>query len=204
MKDVKITLKENERIKSKINELEKELKQYKKVNNDIISKNKLMNGENENVNKEIKIIKLEKNQLIKEINLKKELLEQYKKNINDLNKEKEEFFQQIQKLNNEMAELKNKNNRIAQINSGIKVENVHKLKETIQTIKKEKKKLEEKYNELLKRFELKEKTNKINRNLLGRNKSVKFENNDYNINDDLGDNIIKRDMMLIKSVISNN
>lgn len=204
MKDVKITLKENEKNKSTINEFEKELKQYKKVNSEIISKNKLLNDENENIIREIKISKMEKNQLNKEMSLKKELLEQYKKNINDLSKENEELIHNIQKLNKEIKELKNKNDKIIQINNGIKVENVHKLKETIQSIKKEKMKLEEKYKDLLKRFELKEKTNKINNHLLGRNKSAKFENNEYNINDDLKDKIIRKDKMLIKSVITNN
>lgn len=160
----------------KIKELEKKLNEYSSLNDE-------MKKENINIKNEIGKIKMEKNQLNKEINLKKELVEKLKQSNIDLNKEKEEFKKHIEKLNQDIIELKTKNNRLNQINkiksdnSSIPVENIHKLKKTIDSLTKEKNGLEEKYNELLKRIEIKEKTNKVNKALLSKERKItKFEN----------------------------
>ena len=52
-------------------------------------------------------------------------------------------------------------------------ENIHKIKISLEKITKEKNELQENYNELLKRTELKEKINKVNKSLLNKNKKIK-------------------------------
>ena len=83
-------------------------------------------------------------------------------------------------------------------------EKVHKLKGDFNSVKKEKRKLEEEYKELLKRVNLKEKMNRVNKALLGKEKEdIINEQDEYNeSNDDLKDKIIKRDIFLLSDVIA--
>ena len=206
MKDAKIALKTHEKNIQKINEIEKELIEYKNKNNEMKLKNNSILIENEKLKNEIELIKNEKNQLHKENNLKRDLLEKYKRLNNDLNKEKEELKINIKRLNDKIIELKNKNERIIQMNRIMSPEKVHKLKGDFNSVKKEKRKLEEEYKELLKRVNLKEKMNRVNKALLGKEKEdIINEQDEYNesneSNDDLKDKIIKRDIFLLSDII---
>ena len=167
-KETKIILKQYEKEKFRLNELEKIFNQFQNLKN-----------ENKNTLKDIEKIKNEKIQLNKQNMVQKDLIEKYKNLNNDLNKEKEETKNNIDKLNKEIDELKYSKNKLKSENENIhlKDESTHKLRKIIENLKKQNKELEEKNNELLKRLELKEKTGKINKKLMNREKKpYKFEN----------------------------
>ena len=167
-KETKIILKQYEKDKSRLNELEKIFSQFQNLKN-----------ENKNTLKDIEKIKNEKIQLNKQNMVQKDLIEKYKNLNNDLNKEKEETKNNIDKLNKEIDDLKYSKNKLKSENENnhLKDESTHKLRKIIENLKKQNKELEEKNNELLKRLELKEKTGKINKKLIKREKKpYKFEN----------------------------
>ena len=167
-KETKIILKQYEKEKFRLNELEKIFNQFQNLKN-----------ENKNTLKDIEKIKNEKIQLNKQNMVQKDLIEKYKNLNNDLNKEKEETKNNIDKLNKEIDELKYSKNKLKSENENIhlKDESTHKLRKIIENLKKQNKELEEKNNELFKRLELKEKTGKINKKLMNREKKpYKFEN----------------------------
>lgn len=167
-KETKNILKQYEKDKTRLNELEKIFNQFQHLKN-----------ENMNTLKDIEKIKNEKMFLNKQNIAQKDLLEKYKNMNNDLNKEKEETKNNIDKLNKEIIELKISKNKLKNesMNMQIKDESAHKLKKMIENLKKQNKELEERNNELIKRLDLKEKTGKINKTLLSKErKPLKFEN----------------------------
>ena len=167
-KETKNILKQYEKDKTRLNELEKIFNQFQHLKN-----------ENMNTLKDIEKIKNEKMFLNKQNIAQKDLLEKYKNMNNDLNKEKEETKNNIDKLNKEIIELRLSKNKLKNesMNMQIKDESAHKLKKMIENLKKQNKELEERNNELIKRLDLKEKTGKINKTLLSKErKPLKFEN----------------------------
>ena len=166
--ETKITLKQYEKDKNRLNELEKLFIQFQNLKN-----------ENKNTLKNIEKIKTEKILLNKQNIVQKDLIEKYKNINNDLNKEKEENKNNIEKLNKEIYDLKYSKNKLKSLNESIhhNDESAHKLRTIIENLKKKNKELEEQNNELLKRIEIKEKTGKKNKELLNKErKPHKFEN----------------------------
>ena len=167
--ETKIILKQYEKDKNRLNELEGLFIQFQNLKN-----------ENKNTLKDIEKIKTEKIQLNKQNMVQKDLLEKYKNLNNDLNKEKEETKNNIDKLIKEIYELKYSKNKLKSENESIhhKDESTHKLRKIIENLKKKNKELEEQNKELIKRLEIKEKTGKINKLLLlsKQGKPHKFEN----------------------------
>ena len=167
-KESKNILKQYEKEKIRINELEKIFNQFKNLKN-----------ENENTLKDFEKIKEEKIFLNKQNLAQKDLLVKYKNMYEGLCKEKEETKNNIDKLNKEINELKYTKNKlkIESHNIKIKDESTNKLRKIIENLKKQNKVLEEKNKELLKRLEIREKTGKVNKMLLGKERRHhKFEN----------------------------
>ena len=90
----------------------------------------------------------------------------------------------IDKLNKEINELKYTKNKlkIQSHNIKIKDESTNKLRKIIENLKKQNKVLEEKNKELIKRLEIREKTGKVNKMLLGKERRHRKFENLYKIN----------------------
>ena len=168
IKESKIILKQYEKDKNRLVELEKIYNQCQNLKN-----------ENKNILKDIEKIKNEKNLVNKQNVLQKDLLEKYKNMNNDLDKKNKETKINIDKLNKEINELKFSKSRLKSENKNIQIkdESAHKLRKIIESLKKQNKDLELENKELLKRLEIKEKTGKTNKILLDKERRIhKFEN----------------------------
>ena len=175
MRDVKISLKANIENEKKISELKKEVSNYKIKNQEIMTnKNNLI----------IEMDKLKKKNIYytKENRRTRSFLDKYKTYNSSLSKEKTETIKHIEKLNREISDLKKdkinqlnriKNDCLNKSNNTAIIESNHKLKFDMDELSKEKKILEEKYDDLLKSVELKKKTDRKNRSILRKKKVIK-------------------------------
>ena len=148
MKDIKINLKNEEYLQNKVIEQEKLINEYKQKNKEMENNFENLNKENKEMKRQILVLESQKKNITKEFKIKKDNLDKIKGESEQLTKERDEIKKQLNILNNELKRLKESNNRInnIKINNSIKKQEILNLKEIIDTLTKENKKLEQNNN----------------------------------------------------------
>ena len=153
---------------SKYNQYELLLLDYKKKNDELISKNEELMKENKNIKGQFNIMKSQKKYLTTEVNNNKQLIEDLKVNNEQLIKERDDYKIKNQKLLNEIEIIKLNNDRITNIKANV-ISNTDKLKNEINLLKKEKEFLGQRNDELQKRISSIDKRTLRNKSTPGKN-----------------------------------
>ena len=148
MKDVKITMDNEEILQKNLIELDTKYKQLQKTYNDLLEEKKGFQGQ-------LNILRSQKNVYLKEYNKNKDLITNLKTTNETLNKERDEFKRQRDIYKNEIEIIKKNNDKMNSIklNNDIKAHSNQKLREAMNNLITEKNNIEKKCDVLQKRIE---------------------------------------------------
>ena len=148
MKDVKITMDNEEILQKNLIEFDTKYKQLQKTYNDLLEEKKGFQGQ-------LNILRSQKNVYLKEYNKNKDLITNLKTTNEILNKERDEFKRQRDIYKNEIEIIKKNNDKMntIKLNNDIKAHSNQKLREAMNNLITEKNNIEKKCDVLQKRIE---------------------------------------------------